>query len=180
MKMVTVVGARPQFVKIAAICRAVERHNAGRPDYPINHVIVHTGQHYDYELSQIFFDQLKLKPPEYHLEVGSGSHAIQTAEMLRCLEPVLSSESPDLVLVVGDTNSTLAAALVAAKLHFPIAHVEAGQRRFDRNMPEEINRVIADHLSTLLFCASKVSVANLSSEGLTNSVENGALILEDI
>ncbi len=163
MKAVTVIGARPQFIKAWAVSAALERSG-------IAEVVVHTGQHYDEALSGRFFTDLQLRPPARNLGVGSGSHGQQTGRILENIENVLIDERPDWVIVFGDTNSTLAGALAAAKLHMPIAHVEAGLRSFARAMPEEINRVVTDHLSTLLFCPSPPAVANLAREGLTKGV----------
>lgn len=173
MKVVDIVGARPQFIKLAPILRAVERHNQDHPDNPIHEVLVHTGQHYDYEMSQVFFDELGLKSPDYHLGVGSGTHAHQTGETLKRIEEVLLKENPDLVMVYGDTNSTLSGALAAAKLQIPVAHVEAGLRSFNRRMPEEINRVLTDHVSNLLFCPTETAVANLRREGFYHILNYG-------
>jgi UDP-GlcNAc3NAcA epimerase len=161
MRIVSVVGARPQFVKLAVLCRAV----AARSE-PWVHRIVHTGQHYDRGLNSVFFEELLIPKPDHDLGVGSGSHGEQTGEMLKRLEPVLEAEKPDWVLLYGDTNSTLAGAIVAAKLGLSMAHVEAGLRSYRRTMPEEINRVVADHLSDLLFCPTELAVANLQNEGL--------------
>jgi len=176
LKIVDIVGARPQFIKLAPILRAIERHNRENPGHRIEEVLVHTGQHYDYEMSQIFFEELGLKSPHYHLGVGSGTHGYQTGEMLKRIEEVLLKEKPDLVMVYGDTNSTLAGALAAAKLHIPVAHVEAGLRSFNRKMPEEINRVLTDHVSTFLFCPTKTAVENLRREGFTNILNSGHLL----
>lgn len=163
MKLVTVIGARPQFVKAAPVGRALGA--AGHRE-----VLVHTGQHYDREMSQVFFDELGIAPPDVNLEIGSGAHGAQTGAMLARVEEVILAERPDWVLIYGDTNSTLAGALAAAKLHVPVAHVEAGLRSFNRAMPEEINRVVADHLSEALLCPSRTAVENLSSEGITRGV----------
>lgn len=161
MKVVTVVGARPQFIKAAAVSREIAARRA------MQEVIVHTGQHYDHGMSAVFFEELGIPDPAYHLNVGSGSHGVQTGRMLAGIEQVLLDQKPDVVLVYGDTNSTIAGALAAAKLHIPVAHVEAGLRSFNRRMPEEVNRVMADHLSTLLFAPTAQSVHNLEAEGIT-------------
>jgi len=172
MRLVTVVGARPQFVKAAPVSRAIRDHNrdGGTVGSPVQEVLVHTGQHYDANLSEVFFRELQLPAPRYHLEVGSGSHGEQTGEILKRLEKVLVQEEPDCVLVYGDTNSTLGGALAAVKLHIPVAHVEAGLRSFNRRMPEETNRKITDHVSTLLFCPTETAVRNLAHEGITQGV----------
>lgn len=171
MKIVTIIGARPQFIKAAATSRAIATDNLVTINpLPITEVIVHTGQHYDDDMSAIFFRELEIPEPKYNLNIGSGAHGQQTGEMLAAIEKVLIEEKPDVVLVYGDTNSTLAGALAAAKLHIPIAHIEAGLRSFNRRMPEEINRVVTDHLSTLLFCPSQVAVNNLTDEGISKGV----------
>jgi len=174
MKIISVVGARPQFIKVAPILRAITAYNTENRG-GIEHLLIHTGQHYDYEMSQAFFVDLELPEPHYNLGVGSGSHAYQTGEMLRGLEKVFLKERPDFVLVYGDTNSTLAAALAAVKLHLPIAHVEAGLRDYDKKIPEEVNRLLTDHVSTLLFCPSRTGVENLRQEGYQNIAWGGEL-----
>ena len=171
MKFLSVVGARPQFIKLSPLCRVTDAYNGASAGEAIESVVVHTGQHYDYELSRVFFDQLQLPEPNYNLEVGSASHAEQTGAMMERLEKVLLEEAPDVVIVFGDTNSTLAGALTASKLHLPVAHVEAGLRSYDRSMPEEINRVVADHISTILFCPTARAVSNLRIEGFPNSLD---------
>jgi UDP-GlcNAc3NAcA epimerase len=162
MKVVSVVGNRPQFIKAAPLARAMGER--------VDHVLVHTGQHYDEELSSVFFDELGIDPPDHRIETGSGSHAQQTGSMLVGLEPVLEAERPDMVLVYGDTNSTLAGALVASKAGYPIGHIESGLRSFDRTMPEEVNRVVVDVISDLRFCPSQTAVDNLAAEGMTSGV----------
>jgi UDP-GlcNAc3NAcA epimerase len=167
VKIVTVVGARPQFIKAGAFCRAIEEYNRkASPKKRMDEVLVHTGQHYDYLMDRVFFEELELPKPAYHLGAGSGSHAQQTGRMLESLEPVLEKEKPDGVVVYGDTNSTLAGALTAAKLNIPVVHVEAGLRSYVRSMPEEINRLVTDQLSTFLFCPTNQSVRNLAKEGI--------------
>lgn len=164
MKILTIVGARPQFIKAWPIGRALA-------DAGIDEHLVHTGQHYDDRMSQVFFDEMRIRRPDRNLEIGSGSHGAQTGRMLIALEQVMQEERPDWVLVYGDTNTTLAGAIGACKLEIPIAHVEAGLRSFNRSMPEEHNRVLTDHCSTLLFCPTQTAVDNLSREGVSRGVE---------
>jgi UDP-GlcNAc3NAcA epimerase len=161
MKILTIIGARPQFIKAAAVSRAIA------PTNHITEVLVHTGQHFDDDMSDIFFDQLSIAKPKYNLGIHGGTHASMTGKMLEALEIVMVNEKPDWALVYGDTNSTLAAALAAAKLHIPVAHVEAGLRSFNRNMPEEINRIMTDHISDLLFAPTKTALSNLGKEGFS-------------
>jgi UDP-GlcNAc3NAcA epimerase len=169
MKCLTVVGARPQFVKVAPVSVAMI-------EAEVDEILLHTGQHYDYEMSQVFFDELGIPSPKYNLEIAGGAHGQMTGRMLEGIERVIIDELPDCVLVYGDTNSTLAGALAAAKLHVPVAHVEAGLRSFNRKMPEEINRVLTDHISTLLLCPSQTAVNHLCSEGITK----GVLLVHDV
>ena len=163
---VSIVGARPQFVKLAPVCRAIEARNERGESPRIEHKIIHTGQHYDPTVAGLFFQQMRIPQPDHNLAVGSGSHGTQLARMLERLEPVLLSEPVDWVIVYGDTNSTLAGALIAARLHLPLAHVEAGCRSSDMKMPEEQTRIVADHLSQLLLAPSQLAVNNLCREGI--------------
>jgi UDP-GlcNAc3NAcA epimerase len=172
MKILTVVGARPQFIKAAAVSRVIRDKHASR----VREVIVHTGQHHDENMSQVFFDQLDIPRPDFNLEIAGGGHGQMTGRMLEAIERVILSEKPDWVLVYGDTNSTLAGALAASKLHIPVAHVEAGLRSFNMRMPEEINRILTDRVSSLLFCPTETAVLNLRKEG----VEKGAYQVADV
>ncbi|WP_415033121.1 non-hydrolyzing UDP-N-acetylglucosamine 2-epimerase [Azonexus sp.] len=174
-KIVTIVGARPQFIKAAAVSREILKH-AGS----LNEVMVHTGQHYDPNMSQVFFDELEIPAPHYNLEISGGGHGAMTGRMLAGIEGILLDEKPDWVLIYGDTNSTLAGALAAAKLHIPVAHVEAGLRSFNMRMPEEINRILADRVSTLLLCPTALAVDNLAREGLSQGVHNVGDVMYDV
>ncbi|MEO8289543.1 MAG: UDP-N-acetylglucosamine 2-epimerase (non-hydrolyzing) [Gaiellaceae bacterium] len=171
MRILSVVGNRPQFIKSAPLSVALRNK--------VEEVVLHTGQHYDPELSQVFFDELGLPPPRHRLDAGSGSHAEQTARMLPGIEAAILEEKPDGVLVYGDTNSTLAGALAAAKVGVPVAHVEAGLRSFDRTMPEELNRMLVDRLSSLLFAPTGRAVANLEAEGITDGVHQVGDVMLD-
>lgn len=165
IKILTVIGARPQIIKAAAISRAVREHFSDK----IEERILHTGQHYDTNMSQVFFDELCIPAPDYNLGVGSGSHGTQTAKMIEGIESVLNSEHFDGIILYGDTNSTLAGAVAAAKLHVPVFHIEAGLRSFNMAMPEEQNRIVCDQLSSILFAPTQTAVDNLAAEGLTTS-----------
>jgi UDP-GlcNAc3NAcA epimerase len=162
LKIITVVGARPQFVKASVVSKILRNKH--------EEILIHTGQHYDYEMSKAFFDVMNIPQPDYNLEVGSGPHGWQKARMLEGIEKIILERKPDLMLVYGDTNSTLAGALAAVKLHVPIAHVEAGLRSFNMSMPEEVNRRLTDHISKLLFCPTSTAINNLNNEGITEGV----------
>lgn len=173
MKFVTIVGARPQFIKLAPVSRALRE--AGHQE-----VIIHTGQHYDEKMSSAFFAELEIPSPDYDLGIGSGAHGAQTGRMLSAIEETLLHERPDGVIVFGDTNSTLAGALAAVKLHIPVGHVEAGLRSFDRAMPEEINRVVTDHVSARLYCPTRIACDHLLNEGVTQGVELTGDVMYDM
>jgi UDP-N-acetylglucosamine 2-epimerase (non-hydrolysing) len=172
-KILIIVGARPNFIKISPLLREMEKHPKLKP------VLVHTGQHYDFEMSKIFFRDLNIPKPNYNLGVGSGSHVRQTAKAMERLEPIILKEKSNLVIVVGDVNSTLAGALVAAKLNIPLAHIEAGLRSYDKTMPEEINRLLTDHISELLFCPTETAVENLKKEGIKKGIYQVGDIMYD-
>lgn len=172
MKIASIVGARPQFIKAGPVSAELRKQHT--------EILVHTGQHYDAEMSQIFFEQMHIPKPKYNLGVGSASHSVQTAKILEGLEPVLQKEMPDLVLVYGDTNSTLAGALAAAKLQIRLAHVEAGMRSYNKKMPEEINRIVADHLSDILFCSTVTAVDNLKKENILENVHLVGDVMIDV
>ena len=172
MKIITIVGARPQFVKAAPVSKALIAAE-------IEEQIVHTGQHYDEGMSGVFFKEMGIPEPAYNLGIGSASHGVQTGRMMEAMEEVVQRERPEMILIYGDTNSTLAGALVAAKMHIPVAHVEAGLRSFNRTMPEEINRVVADHVSDLLFTPTRLAVNNLEKEGISEGVYHVGDVMYD-
>lgn len=168
LKLVTIIGARPQIIKAAALSRAINTKYSNK----IKEIIVHTGQHYDENMSQIFFDELNIPSPNYNLNVGSSSHGKQTASMIEGIEEILLKEKPNALVLYGDTNSTLAGAIAASKIHIPIVHIEAGLRSFNKSMPEEINRIMCDHASTLLFSPTKAGLNNLIAEGFKSTANN--------
>ena len=175
MKIVTVIGARPQIIKAAALSRAIKEHFSKE----VQEVIVHTGQHYDDNMSQVFFDELGLPQPDYNLGVGSASHGVQTARMIEGIEEILLKENPDYLVLYGDTNSTLAGAIAASKIHVPIVHIEAGLRSFNKSMPEEINRICCDHCSTLLFSPTATGFKNLINEGIRSGIYHCGDVMYD-
>lgn len=176
LKLLTIVGARPQFIKAAAVSRVIRSQYAR----DIEELLLHTGQHYDENMSQVFFDELDIPHPRFNLEISGGHHGAMTGRMLEAIENVMLAERPDWVLIYGDTNSTLAGALAASKLHIPVAHVEAGLRSFNMRMPEEINRILADRVSNQLFCPTRTAVENLAREGVTNGVSLVGDVMYDV
>ncbi|WP_457744456.1 UDP-N-acetyl glucosamine 2-epimerase, partial [Sulfurimonas sp.] len=162
MKILTILGARPQFIKAGSVSREIAKHKE------IEEVIVHTGQHYDANMSDIFFDEMKIPKPDYFLGIGGKSHGAMTGQMIEKIEEVCFKEKPDWIMVYGDTNSTLAGAIVASKLHIKLAHIEAGLRSFNMKMPEEVNRILTDRVSNILFCPTDTAVENLKNEGYDN------------
>jgi UDP-GlcNAc3NAcA epimerase len=179
MKLITIIGARPQFIKAATVSKAIQAHNVCNASR-IQEIIIHTGQHYDENMSKVFFTELEIPHPDYNLGIAAATHGAMTGQMLEQLEIVLLKEKPDIVLIYGDTNSTLAGALAAVKLHIPVAHVEAGLRSFNMLMPEEINRILADRISHLLFCPTETAVSNLAKESIINGVYNVGDVMYDI
>lgn len=165
MKIITIIGARPQFIKAATLSRAISIFNNKNPDFKIVEKIIHTGQHYDHNMSDIFFKEMEIPLPDFNLGIGGGPHGAMTGRQLEAIEKILINEKPDWVIVFGDTNSTLAGALAASKLNIKVAHVEAGLRSFNSKMPEEVNRVLTDNLSTYLFCPTDTAIKNLKNEG---------------
>ncbi|MGY3534247.1 non-hydrolyzing UDP-N-acetylglucosamine 2-epimerase [Bradyrhizobium sp. USDA 4452] len=173
IKILTVVGARPQFIKAAALSRAI------RDTDGLTEVMIHTGQHFDANMSDLFFEELAIPRPKHHLDINGGGHGDMTGRMLMAIEPILLAEKPDWVVVYGDTNSTLAGSLAAAKIHIPVAHVEAGLRSFNRRMPEELNRIVTDHLSTLHLCPTATAIANLAAESVVKGVHHVGDVMYD-
>ena len=171
-RIVTIIGARPQIIKSSAISRAIRSHFS----QSIEEIIVHTGQHYDENMSEVFFDEMQIPRPKYNLQVGSGSHGTMTAKMIEGLETIFLKENPNAIVIYGDTNSTIAGAIAAAKIHIPVVHIEAGLRSFNKAMPEELNRIASDHMSTLLFTPTKTGLINLEREGFDNAIHSKATI----
>ncbi|MCM8537801.1 MAG: UDP-N-acetylglucosamine 2-epimerase (non-hydrolyzing) [Lentisphaeraceae bacterium] len=182
MKIITVLGARPQFIKASALSRAISRHNELNPEKVITEIILHTGQHFDHNMSQTFFEDMAIPKPTYNLDINSLSHGAMTGRMLEKIEKILLTEKPDWVIVYGDTNSTLAGALAASKLHIPVAHIESGLRSFNMKMPEEINRILTDQISKILFCPNDTALENLNKEGFVEKpvsvVKTGDIMLD--
>lgn len=174
MKVVTIVGARPQFIKAGTLSREIQKHNN------IEEIIIHTGQHFDINMSDVFFKEMNIPVPKYNLNINGKDHGAMTGQMLEKLEVILKQENPDWVLLYGDTNSTLSGALAASKLNIKIAHIEAGLRSFNMKMPEEINRIITDRLSTILFCPSSIALKNLNKEGFPNKIINGLQLMYNV
>lgn len=179
MKLITIVGARPQFVKAAVVSRAIAEHNKLNNGEVIEEKIIHTNQHYDANMSDIFFKEMHIPQPHFNLHVGGGMQGAMTGRMLEKIEAILLDEKPDYVLIYGDTNSTLAGALAAVKLHIPVVHVEAGLRSFNMNMPEEVNRILSDRVSKLLLCPTETAVKNLQAENITHGVYNVGDVMYD-
>jgi UDP-GlcNAc3NAcA epimerase len=171
-RIITIIGARPQIIKSSAISRAIRDYFSDK----IEEIIVHTGQHYDENMSNVFFEEMEIPKPNYNLNVGSGLHGAQTAKMIEGLEKIFLDEKPNAIVIYGDTNSTIAGAIAAAKIHIPIVHIEAGLRSFNKSMPEEINRISADHMSTLLFSPTKTGISNLQNEGFSTEIKSKASI----
>jgi UDP-GlcNAc3NAcA epimerase len=181
MKIVTIIGTRPQFIKASALSRVIRIHNQNiNNQEKIEEIIVHTGQHFDKNMSDIFFSELEISKPDYNLKVSNLTHGAMTGRMLESIENILQNEQPNLILIYGDTNSTLAGALAASKLHIPIVHIEAGLRSFNNKMPEEINRILVDRISTQLFCPTQTAVNNLNNEGITQGIYNVGDIMYDV
>jgi UDP-GlcNAc3NAcA epimerase len=171
-RIITIIGARPQIIKSSALSRAIRVSFSDK----IEEIIVHTGQHYDENMSNVFFEEMEIPKPNYNLAVGSGTHGLQTAKMIEGLEKIFLEEKPDAIVIYGDTNSTIAGAIAAAKIHIPVVHIEAGLRSFNKAMPEEINRISADHMSTLLFTPTKTGISNLEKEGFSLEIKTSASI----
>ena len=173
MKILTIIGARPQFIKAGSVSREIKKHK------DLTEVIVHTGQHYDANMSDVFFEQMMIPKPDYFLGIGGKTHGAMTGQMIESIEEVVAKEKPNWILVYGDTNSTLAAAIVASKLHVKLAHVEAGLRSFNMRMPEEVNRILTDRVSQVLFCPTVTAINNLKKEGYDN-FENNVILSGDV
>jgi len=179
MQICTIIGARPQFIKASAISREIKKYNK-KTNKKIEEIIIHTGQHFDTNMSEVFFTELDIPQPDYNLKISNLSHGSMTGRMLEEIEKILQEKKPDWVIVYGDTNSTLAGVLAASKLHIPIAHIEAGLRSFNKKMPEEINRIVADHTSNLLFCPTSIALKNLKDEGISKNAYNVGDVMFDV